>query len=109
MKALTIPFKLVFYYPGRILLWFRYIFPEKGKITESRRQYKEGGVIMAFWASCAFWATLIFFAFILVVAVTNEDENHSNLPGDKSGSEPTFRSRSIDTNETGIDPHDHRR
>ena len=70
LKILTVPYKIIFYYPGRILLWYRYFFPQKQKrgnaflsVAESRRQYKEGGYLVAFIASCGFWggAFLVFF------------------------------------------------
>ena len=59
------PLKLVFYYPGRIILWHRYFFPSKGKhgafisVAEGRRQFKEGGVLIAFIVSCSFWGATI--------------------------------------------------
>ncbi len=62
MKILLFPLKLIFIYPGKIILWYRYFFPEKNKkkggfisVAESRRQYKEGGNFIAFIISCGFW------------------------------------------------------
>lgn len=61
LNILLFPYKLIFYYPGRMILWLNYFFPKKGKkggfigVAESRRQYKEGGYFVAFIVSCIFW------------------------------------------------------
>lgn len=66
ITIILFPYKLIFYYPARIILWSNYFFPKKGKkggfisVAESRRQYKEGGYLIAFIISCIFWAPIIF-------------------------------------------------
>ncbi len=66
LNLLLFPYKLVFYYPARIILWVNYFFPKKGKkggfisVAESRRQYKEGGYLVHFIVSCIFWIPIIF-------------------------------------------------
>ena len=70
-KIILFPLKLVFFYPGRIILWYRYFFPSKAKkggftnIAESRRQFKEGGVLIAFIVSCGFWGTALIFLLMM--------------------------------------------
>jgi TPR repeat protein len=58
--------KLIFFYPGYVILWFKYFIPQKGKkggfisVAESRRQFKEGTFIFSvFWSLCL-WAFVIF-------------------------------------------------
>jgi hypothetical protein len=71
-NIILFPLKVVFYYPGRFILWFRYFFPTKNKkggfpsVAESRRQYKEGGWFVAFLVSCGFWGTVLFTIFVLM-------------------------------------------
>jgi len=54
--------KLIFFYPGYIILWFKYFIPQKGKkggfisVAESRRQFKEGTFIFSVFWSLVLWA-----------------------------------------------------
>jgi len=68
---LSFPLKLVFIYPAKIILWYRYFFPSKSKkggfvgIAESRRQYKEGGTLIYVIISCGFWGTTVMFLLLM--------------------------------------------
>jgi hypothetical protein len=80
MNLLLFPLKLIFYYPGRLVLWWRYLNPSKGKITESRRHFKEGGIVIAFLTSCGLWAFLIFVTILFLSGAAN-DRDKANANG----------------------------
>lgn len=74
INILLFPYKLIFYYPARIILWFSYFFPQKNKkkggfisVAESRRQYKEGGYLVHFIVSCIFWGPVALVLLQIVV------------------------------------------
>ena len=65
VSIFSFPLKLIFYYPGRLILWYRYFYPTKDKqggfigVAKGRRQYKEGGKVVTAIASCGFWWSVI--------------------------------------------------
>ena len=60
--------KEIFLVPGRLILWFNYMFPAKGmqNITKSARHAKSP--IMTWFYSIVFWATSIFLLFAIIVS-----------------------------------------
>lgn len=75
------PFKLIFYYPGRMMLWFRFMFPGKGQISRSVRQYREGGVVLPFIFSCSFWFGAGLLALLLVPGIIKSIEESKGEQG----------------------------
>ncbi len=45
--------KLFFVYPGRAIIWFQYMFPNKGDVIASRRRVGNGTLEVLF--SLGFW------------------------------------------------------
>lgn len=82
--------KLIFYYPGRIILWFQYMFPKKGNYFKSHRQYRHGGAIIAFFTSCVFWGVIT----LLTIGLTSQTDGNTTTESETnispiSSNEPT--------------------
>ena len=63
---LLLPFRLVCVYPGQITLLLSYFFPERGRAALTRRQHKEGGLLMKIFKSCMLWVSIAIFILTLV-------------------------------------------
>lgn len=70
LKTLAFPIMLFIYWPGKVMLWFEYMYPAKGQVWAAKRRYKSP--IVCVMSSLVFWSVLI--ASIYAMAVTNHNK-----------------------------------
>jgi hypothetical protein len=67
-----------FLFPGKFILWFKYMFPKYGKLWRSKRQ--ANSPTMTFFVSSIFWIAFAFFALVSLMPKPNiGNTNNNNL------------------------------
>lgn len=76
LKIITFPiwgiFWLLFYLPGKLIIEFQYLFPERGKVVGSGR--RKDSVVAAIIKSIGFWVSVIALILFFVTMVINQHE-----------------------------------
>ena len=66
----------LFTLPGRIILWFKYMNPQKGYHSVSKSSRRARSPIMTFLYSLLFWVVAVFIAVVMLFS----SENSNTIP-----------------------------
>ena len=64
----------IYVFPGKVILWFRYISAPKGKVFGTARQARSP--IISFFVATLFWALSFLFTYVVVTGPQNQSQTY---------------------------------
>lgn len=91
-----------FLFPGRAILWFKYMFPKYGRLWRSKRQ--ANSPTMTFFVSLIFWLAFAFFAFVSLMPKPNISNAQNNKLDNNFSTKSDYAELNINPNTDHIAP-----